>query len=133
MFCVTENDILNVYKEEGKLKEYEYCKDYLKLMKREKIKPLTEDSNKFNVKYNSLLRWKNKIRTPYGIKCINFLKERNLLPYYPNKVTSRIVGFLHGDGYLFNSLLYFGFVSKNKKILLKLKKMLRKSLRLRRD
>jgi len=118
MFCITEKDILNVYKEQGKLKEYQYCIEYLRFMRGDKSKLITEISHEFNVTYLILLKWKNGKSSPYGIKCLNFLKERDLLPYYPNERTSRIVGFLHGDGFLLKSLLGFGFVSKDKNYVL---------------
>ncbi|MBU4502149.1 MAG: hypothetical protein KKA79_06130, partial [Nanoarchaeota archaeon] len=122
MFCINEKDILNVYKEEGKIKEYNYCKDYLRFMNQKTEKPIKDIANKFCVTYNILLKWKRGDSCPYGIKCLTFLKKRNLLPYYPNERTARIVGFLHGDGCLCNNLLNFCFISKDKAILLKLKK-----------
>lgn len=122
MFKVTEKDILNVYKEEGKIREYNMSMDYLKLMTNKSKKITKENSKDFCVRYNILLKWQKSISSPYGIKCISFLKERSLLPYQPNERTARIVGFLHGDGFLFNSLTNFGFVSKDKDMLLKIKK-----------
>jgi intein/homing endonuclease len=130
MFCITEKDILEVYKEEGKVKEYNYCRDYLKFMNMKTKKTIKEVENKFCVGYNSLMRWKHKRRLPYGIKNINFLKEKKLLPYYPNEITARIVGFLHGDGYLNNSLGSFGFVSKDKDLLLMIKKDVEKEFKI---
>src|SRR3989344_5199673 len=120
-FFLTEKDILRVYKEEGKLKEYNYAFDYIKFRALSSTKKIKEMGH-FNVKYSTLLKWKNEKRVPYGIKCLEFFKKRNLLPYYPNEFTARIVGFLHGDGYLFDSLGSFGFVSKDKTMLLKIKK-----------
>ncbi len=122
MFCVAEKDILDVYKEEGKLQEYGYCVDYLRFMSRKTNKTIKDISSNFCVCYNVLLKWNRRETVPYGIKCLDSLKEKKLLPYYPNKTTARIVGFLHGDGYLYTTLLGFGFVSKDKDMLLKLRK-----------
>jgi len=121
MFRITKKDILDVYKEEGKLKEYNYCIDYLKFMNLKTKKTVKDISHKFCVTYNVLLKWKRKNTTPYGIKCLNFLKERNLLPYYPNERTARIVGFLHGDGTLEKSLRVSRFISSDLYMLYKIK------------
>ena len=131
MFKITEKDILEVYKEDGKIKEYDYCIDYIKFMDTESKKTIKEIKNRFCVSYNSLLRWKSNKRIPYGIKCLNFLKEKKLLPYYPNEITARIVGLLHGDGYLTESLGSFGFVSKDEKMLLSIKKDVKKEFKIK--
>ena len=131
MLSITEKDILEVYKEEGKIKEYNYGVDYLRFKKIKATETIKEIQHKFCVNYDSLKRWKRKERTPYSIKCLDFLKEKRLLPYYPNEITARIVGFLHGDGYLIYSLLEFGFVSKDKKMLLRLKKDVEKELKIK--
>jgi len=118
MFCITEKNILDVYKEEGKEREYRNCLNHKKLMK-SKNKELT--IKKLNIHKSTARHWIKNERIPCGIKSLNFLKEINLLPYYSNEITARIVGFLHGDGYLNNSLGSFGFVSKDKHMLLTLR------------
>ena len=120
-FCVKEQDILDVYKEEGKFNEYNYGKDYLKFKELINKSHVKEIAKEVSVKYHSIIRWKNNQRVPYCIKKINFLKEKGLIPYTPNTRTARIVGFLHGDGYLNKNLLSFGFVSSELSILQKLK------------
>ena len=121
-FTINGEDILSVYKEEGKLQEYEYCINYINFINRKTNQNIKEISNQYCVLYNTLLRWKNGKRVPYGIKCLNFLKENGLLPYIPNERTARIVGFLHGDGYLTHSLLSFDFISKERDLLLRMEK-----------
>tara|TARA_Y100000310_G_C20251235_1_gene609184 strand:+ start:52 stop:495 length:444 start_codon:yes stop_codon:yes gene_type:complete len=131
MFHITEKDILDVYKEEGKIMQYKYGVDYLKLMNNISKEISKEDAKYFCVGYAILLKWKNGKSTPCSIKCLNFLKNKNLLPYHPNEITARIVGFLHGDGYLYDSLGGFGFVSKDKNMLLMLRKDIEKEFKIK--
>ena len=120
-FTINENDIIQVYKLEGNLKEYNNCLNYLKFKKLRLSKNINQISNELNLDYSTIYRWNKCIRTPYGIKTINFLKKKNLIPFKPDEKISRIVGFLHGDGYIFNSLAIFGFVSSDFGMLNKIK------------
>lgn len=131
IFCIKEKDILNVYKEEGKIKQYNYCKNYIRFMNLKTKKPIKEITNKFCVCYSVLLRWKRKETTPYGIKCLNFLESKNLIPFYPTERIARIIGFLHGDGFLCDSLLSFGFSSNDLQMLKRLKKDTEKELKVK--
>ena len=130
-FNIGSQDILDVYKEEGKLKEYNYCVDYLKFMNLKTKDNIKDIAHQFCVGYNILLKWKNQQSTPYGIKCLEFLKKWGLLPYFPNERTAKIVGFLHGDGYLCKDLRSFGFVSSELNMLLKIKNDVEKEFKIK--
>ena len=62
-FIIKKEDILDVYREEGKLKEYSYGKDYLRFKELENKKQIKEISKELSVKYNSIIRWKSNKRT----------------------------------------------------------------------
>ncbi len=130
-FSINDKDILDVYKEEGKIKEHNYGKDYLKFKELIDKKQIKEIAKEVSVKYHSVIRWKNNERVPYCIKSINFLKENDLIPYHPNTRTARIVGFLYGDGYLNKNLLSFGFVSSELDMLQKLKGDVKKEFKIK--
>ena len=120
-FIINDKDIIEVYKLDGNLREYNHCLNYFKFKKLILSKNINQISNKLNLDYSTIYRWDKYIRIPYGIKTINFLKEKNLIPFKPDEKIARIVGFLHGDGYIFNSLTIFGFVSSDLNMLNKIK------------
>jgi hypothetical protein len=122
-FVIKEKNIIQVYKLEGNIREYKNCINYLKFTKIKKDKKsIRKIAKELNIKYGTALHWERKDRTPAGIKTLNCLKEKKLIPFKPGITAARLVGFLHGDGYLFNILTKFGFASSDLNILKKIKK-----------
>jgi intein/homing endonuclease len=114
---IKEKDLIECYKKEGKLKTYKSCMNYLRFIKRKKNESIRITSKKLKINYGAALHWTRKDRLPIAIQMINYLKEKELLPFYTNTKLARIVGMLHGDGYLFEKLNGFGFVSSDYKLL----------------
>ena len=121
---IKENNILKTYENEGKSgREYYNCMKYLKLMNISKKSMLIKKlAKRLYIDYGTVLHWVRRDRVPCGIKTIIFLKKKNLLPFSPNEKVARLVGFLHGDGFLTENLRQIGFVSNDLKLLKKIKK-----------
>lgn len=118
---ITENHVLEAYKEIGRHSDAEDSLKYLKLKKDYKGN-VRQVALKLGIIPSTALRWIRDKRKPYPIKTIDELKEKGLLPFIPNKEVARIIGVLHGDGFLYKSLLGFGVTNNDLKMILKLKK-----------
>jgi len=122
MVSINTKDILRVYKREGNIKEYLNGINYLSILNSKNEEEKACLIRKRKIRPNTARRWIKGIRTPYSIKCLNYLKEKSMLPYKPTERTARIFGFLQGDGPLLKSFRGFSFISKDKEILLEISK-----------
>ena len=118
---ITENHIIKAYNEIGRKLDAKNGLKYLKLKKdyRGNVKQV---ALKHGIIPSTASRWMRNKRKPYSIRTIEELTERGLLPFIPNKEAARIVGVLHGDGFLYKSLLGFGVTNNDLIMILKLKK-----------
>ena len=115
---INTKDILKVYKTVGNLRQYNNCINYLKLKRVIKNEiNIKEVSKKLKINYKTASHWIRNERVPYGIQLVNYLKNSKLLPFYTNDKLARIIGFIHGDGYIFEGLTGFGFASSDLEIL----------------
>ncbi len=109
-FQITYLDIMAVYCNGLDSKNYKNCLNFLRLKESNWSAELAES---LGVEKSTFFHWLRGERVPKPIRNLNKLQERGLLPCLPNETIARLVGYLHGDGYLYNRLGGFGFVSSD--------------------
>ena len=115
---ISEKEILNAYSLKCSKAEYQKCLGYLEF---NSSNDLAFESKRLKVPIGTLRSWKNNEHIPRGIHTLIFLKSRGLIPYKTNARTARIIGYIHGDGFLNEGLNGFGFISSDLESLQKLK------------
>ncbi len=104
---VTPTKIIATYRELGRENDYLFAKRYVLFLRKYKGN-ISQTVAGLGIEPSTASRWLANKQTPYPIKTINELEKRGLLNIKVDCKLARLVGALHGDGFLYNSLRGFG-------------------------
>ena len=114
---VTEDDIIETYRLQGRLKSCHSATKYIQFLQLKEKLSRKDISRNIKVAVRTIEHWDRRERVPWIIHTINKLKKKEILPLFASEKLARIVGYIHGDGYILNGLRGVGFTSTEKSIL----------------
>lgn len=114
---IIEKDVIETYRIQKRLKSYDCAIKYLDFLKLKEKSSIDDLIKNLKIPRRTIMHWERKERVPWIIHVTNELKERGVFPITGSDRLARIVGYIHGDGYIFEDLGGVGFTSTEKSIL----------------
>lgn len=106
---ISEEDVIETYRLQNKLKSYRSATKYLQFLQLKEKMSIKELSQSIGVHIRTVTHWSRQERVPWIIHVTDKLKRKKILPLFASEKLARILGYIHGDGWILNDLSSVGF------------------------